>query len=90
MLFIDRDGSGFEVSINESTSGPTEEDISVGKRFFGGLKVVDRAYSFAPNPSPAPQFEYLYIMQRKKVLCFPHTMEGAEHERIRTRRPPSR
>jgi hypothetical protein len=47
MLIIDRDGVGFEVSLIESAGPPTEEDISNGKRFFGGLKVTDRAYSFS-------------------------------------------
>ncbi|WP_456862890.1 hypothetical protein [Bradyrhizobium sp. USDA 4503] len=47
MLIIDRDGSGFEVSIIESSGTPTEEDVSNGKRFFGNLKIIDCAYSFA-------------------------------------------
>jgi hypothetical protein len=47
MLIIDRDGTGFEVSIIESACPPTQVDISNGKRFFGGLKISDRAYSFS-------------------------------------------
>ncbi|MDE5446682.1 hypothetical protein GWG65_36065 [Bradyrhizobium sp. CSA207] len=47
MLIVDRDGSGFEVSMIESASVPTEEEIVAGKRFFGSLRVIDRAYSFA-------------------------------------------
>jgi hypothetical protein len=46
MLILDRDGSGFEISLIASTSGPTEEEIEVGKRLFGGLKIFDRQYSF--------------------------------------------
>jgi len=49
MLIVDRDGSGFEVSMIESPSVPTEEEIVAGKRFFDSLKVIDRAYSFAQS-----------------------------------------
>jgi hypothetical protein len=46
MLILDRDGSGFEISIIESASGPTEEEIEAGRRYFGGLRIFDRQYSF--------------------------------------------
>jgi hypothetical protein len=48
MLIIDRDGSGFEVSISESKNDPIDDDIRAGKRLFGNLKMFDRAYSFVP------------------------------------------
>jgi hypothetical protein len=47
MTIVDRDGSGFEVSIIESSSAPTEQAVSDGTRFFGDRKMIDRAYSFA-------------------------------------------
>jgi dsDNA-binding SOS-regulon protein len=48
MLIIDRDGSGFEISIGESKDDLTDEDIRVGKRLFGNLRIFDHAYSFVP------------------------------------------
>jgi hypothetical protein len=48
MLIIDRDGSGFEVSIGESKDDLTDDDIRAGKSLFGNLKMFDRTYSFVP------------------------------------------
>jgi hypothetical protein len=42
MLIIDRDGESFEVAIDKSTSKPSVDDVAMGRRLFGKLKVADR------------------------------------------------